>query len=102
MQAAILTFSTIFIIPESPRWLIYHDADDKAQIALEKINRDQIDKEFVVAEHLARLQQSRDAERDANAREKPTWGDLFRGTTRRRLFCAVGILVGQQIGAALR
>lgn len=90
----ILILSTLLILPESPRWLLYRNEDAKASRALAKIHHDRLDREEYVSEQLARLQAGRDQEREKAAQSKPKWTDLATNRTlRRRLFCVAGILV---------
>ena len=82
-----ITGSCIWLLPESPRWLLAHDREDLARRALRRLREDKsdaaIDKEVDLIKTGIRAHESR---------EKGTYGDLFRGVTLRRTL--VTILAG--------
>lgn len=93
----IIMLGVLFVIPESPRWLVSKDREAEAIKALTSINKDAPDYELVVREQYETLKVNRDDEINSSGGTS-RWGDLLRGSNRRRLICVVGILVGQQIG----
>ncbi|CAO1613143.1 unnamed protein product [Parajaminaea phylloscopi] len=86
----------MFVIPESPRWLVSKDRDDEALAALRKINAGQEDPERVAAAEMRSFTQARQDEREAKG--ESGWSTMLRGVERRKLLCVVGILGAQQIG----
>lgn len=86
----------MFIIPESPRWLVQKNRDDEAMAALRKINASQEDPELVAATEMRSFVQARDEE--VAMKGQSGWRSLLNGVERRKLICVVGILGSQQIG----
>lgn len=86
----------MFIIPESPRWLVQKNRDEQAMAALRKINASQEDPELVAAAEMRSFTQARDEE--IAMKGQSGWKTLFHGVERRKLICVVGILGSQQIG----
>lgn len=88
---ALILGSGILFLPESPRWLLAHENDAKAQSTLERLhlNRDRSNIDFVAREFKEI--------RDAIIAEKATtrsvsWGRMFTNAPyRRRLLLACGI-----------
>lgn len=85
----------MFIIPESPRWLLTKDRDEKAMAALRKINSGQDDPELIASVEFKAFSQARDEDR---ASKGGGWASLLHGVERRKFLAVVGILIGQQIG----
>ncbi|KAK8865577.1 hypothetical protein IAR55_000721 [Kwoniella newhampshirensis] len=93
----VLLVGVLFIVPESPRWLLYKGKPEKAERALFKIHGGSDYKEILVQEQLAILNKSREEEAEASS-SVSRWSDLWRNPVERRKFIAtVGILVSQQI-----
>lgn len=86
----------MFIIPESPRWLLSKDRDEDAMAALRKINSSQEDPELVASTELKLFMQARDDERASQGHGG--WGALLQGVEQRKFVCVLGILIAQQIG----
>ncbi|WWD18248.1 hypothetical protein CI109_102698 [Kwoniella shandongensis] len=93
----VLLVGVLFIVPESPRWLLYKGKPEKAERALFKIHGGSDYKEILVQEQLAILNKSREEEAESSS-SVSRWSDLWRNPVERRKFIAtVGILVSQQI-----
>ncbi|WWC68316.1 uncharacterized protein I206_102241 [Kwoniella pini CBS 10737] len=93
----VLLFGVLFIVPESPRWLLYKNKDAKAEKALRKIHAGSEYQDLLVQEQLAIINKSREEEAQASSSQS-RWSDLWRNPVERRKFIAtVGILVSQQI-----
>ncbi|WVQ85732.1 hypothetical protein IAT38_007899 [Cryptococcus sp. DSM 104549] len=93
----VLLFGVLFIVPESPRWLLYHGKEAKAERALGKIHGGSDYKDILVQEQLAILNKSREEEAESSSNESK-WSDLWKNPVeRRKFFATVGILVSQQI-----
>ncbi|XP_061356910.1 probable polyol transporter 4 [Gastrolobium bilobum] len=82
----------LFIIPESPRWLVMKNRVEEARSVLLKTNED----EKEVEERLAEIQQ---AAGHGNSEEKPVWLELLfpSPALRRMLITGLGIQCFQQI-----
>ncbi|PWN47702.1 general substrate transporter [Violaceomyces palustris] len=87
-----------FIIPESPRWLIGKERDDKALAALRRINKGQKEgvRDLVIQTEFQSFKQSRQDELDSSG--GGGWSTMFFGVERRKFICVLGILISQQIG----
>ncbi|OCF31834.1 sugar transporter [Kwoniella heveanensis BCC8398] len=93
----VLLFGVLFIVPESPRWLLYRGKEAKAERALAKIHGGSEYKDSLVQEQLAILNKAREEEAEASS-SVSRWSDLYRNPVeRRKFFATVGILVSQQI-----
>ncbi|TYJ52670.1 hypothetical protein B9479_006719 [Cryptococcus floricola] len=93
----VLLIGVLFIVPESPRWLLYHGKEAKAEKALMTIHGGSDYKDILVSEQMAILTKSREEEAEASSSESK-WSDLWKNPVERRKFLAtVGILVSQQI-----
>ncbi|ODN83974.1 hypothetical protein L202_00012 [Cryptococcus amylolentus CBS 6039] len=93
----VLLAGVLLIVPESPRWLLYHGKEAKAEKALMTIHGGSDYKEILVSEQMAILTKSREEEAEAASSESK-WSDLWKNPVeRRKFFATVGILVSQQI-----
>ncbi|WWC88190.1 uncharacterized protein L201_003095 [Kwoniella dendrophila CBS 6074] len=93
----VLLFGVLFIVPESPRWLLYRGKEAKAEKALKKIHAGSDYQDSLVQEQLAILNKSREEEAKSSS-SVSKWSDLYKNPVERRKFIAtVGILVSQQI-----
>ncbi|KAE8241537.1 hypothetical protein A4X06_0g7499 [Tilletia controversa] len=89
----------IFLVPESPRWLVSKDRDVEAKRALQRINKTQINPQAVVEAEYATFVASRNNERELAQSQKGGWSELIKHPVERRKFLLVlGILACQQIG----
>jgi len=88
----------MFLVPESPRWLINKDRDAEARKALRRINKTQDNPEAVVEAEFNTFVQSRTDERELAKTQKGGWSELINNPVERRKFLTVlGILASQQI-----
>lgn len=94
----ILALGVIFIIPESPRWLISKNKNGEALAALHRVHKGQSDEDAQVEEQYDTYMKAKQEEAELTNSEPSRWRDLLKGTTRRKFICAVGILISQQIG----
>ncbi len=87
-----------FIIPESPRWLIQKNRDEKALAALKRVNKGQPEdcREQVIALEYKAFRQARQDELELSG--EGGWKTLMHGVELRKFACVLGILIGQQIG----
>lgn len=86
---AALFFIIIFFIPESPRWLIVRDKDDRARKVLQKINRS----ESEVAYQIADIKQVISSENGSN------WKLLFQSGILKAVIIGASIaILGQFMG----
>lgn len=84
----VLLFGGMWLLPESPRWLIAHDQDDKAEDALKRL-RPGTDpsEEFKTLCHDIKGDDKDDVQ----------WTDLFKGRARMPLIVGVGLAIFQQV-----
>ncbi|KAL1699970.1 general substrate transporter [Schizophyllum commune] len=94
----VLALGVIFIIPESPRWLISKNKNGEALAALHRVHKGQSDEDAQVEEQYDTYMKAKQEEAELTNSEPSRWRDLLKGTTRRKFICAVGILISQQIG----
>lgn len=86
--------SMVWLIPESPRWLIRKNKTEKAEKALKRIYAD--DKSYDAAVDVAKIQAVIDEEASATA--EGSWLELFTDPIeRRKLLYSAGALIAQQI-----
>lgn len=91
----VLLFCGQFIIPESPRWLVNKNREEKAIRSLQRINKDQPDPDEVVN---AQLDSFNKAKEEELAIGKAKWSDLLTNPVeRRKLAIVCGVLSSQQI-----
>ncbi|KAG9456551.1 hypothetical protein H6P81_001059 [Aristolochia fimbriata] len=86
----------LFIIPESPRWLVMHNRIDEAKFVLLKINEN----ESEVEERLAEIEEAAGTKNpDKKYEDKATWYELLRPSPiiRRMIITGLGIQCFQQI-----
>ena len=91
----IIIFGGMFVVPESPRWLLSKDREEKAFAALERVHKgnDEID----IRQEIKVIMDAKAAEAQESGGVS-RWRDLFAGVQKRKFFGAFGILVCQQIG----
>ncbi|KAK0526676.1 hypothetical protein OC834_004712 [Tilletia horrida] len=88
----------MFLVPESPRWLISKDRDADARRALVRINKTQDNPEAVVEAEFATFVAARNDERELAQSSRGGWSELLRHPVERRKFLTVlGVLVCQQV-----
>lgn len=85
----------LFVIPESPRWLVLQDRVDEARSILLRTIGD----EKEVEERLADILQTAHKSRSSNSEEKAVWYEILRpnATVFKMLSAAVGLQCFQQI-----
>ena len=82
---ALVFGALLFLIPESPRWLVERKREDEARRVLEKVGG----ADFAATELVAI--------RDALAGEKGTWSELFSPALRRPLAIGIALAILQQV-----
>ncbi|XP_058078032.1 probable polyol transporter 4 [Magnolia sinica] len=93
---SVLIGFALFIIPESPRWLVMHNRVEEARSVLLKINENEAE----VEERLAEIEEAAgNANPEKKLEEKEVWLELLRPspTIRRMLITGFGIQCFQQI-----
>jgi len=85
-------FLVVFVMPESPRWLVAKDRDAEAIQVLTKIYPDGFDVQLVAEDIREALEREEAAERAVG------WGVIFNPTpaVRRMLLVGVGTAIAQQ------
>lgn len=92
---SLILFISMFIIPESPRWLVYKGREEQAKHALMRINKDQKDPDLVVAMQYQSFLEAHNEELEMG---KSGWKSLLHGVELRKLVIVCGVLMAQQIG----
>jgi len=78
----------VWVLPESPRWLMEHKGVEAARAALQKFRTGDVEEE------LQSIKESIDAEKNSGA---ATWGEMFApGHFRKRVIAATGLQFAQQ------
>lgn len=85
-----------FIIPESPRWLVYRDKMSRAEKNLWRIHGARPDAQACVDEEMRVYNQAKDDELQSSGKDA-TWASVFAADNRKKLFVVCGILICQQI-----
>lgn len=93
MAPALLMIGLVWLVPESPRYLVTRDRNEKARANLRKIRGEsytnaEIDAEIEATIKFTALERQIDA--------STSYLDCFRGTDRRRTLIAIMMMVGQQ------
>ncbi|GAA94684.1 uncharacterized protein L969DRAFT_87595 [Mixia osmundae IAM 14324] len=94
----VMMAGVIFILPESPRWLMAHDRSQEAAQAVARIAVMPADSPYVLRE----VESIASAARAEKMRSKATWSDAFRpaGKTRYRTLLLIFLQVAQQATGA--
>nr|UOP56969.1 putative sugar transport protein [Thecaphora frezii] len=94
----IILIAGLVILPESPRWLVSKNKNEKALASLERINKGQdpsVRADVIQFEYDSFLQARRD---EVELGGDGGWGSLFKEVELRKFICVVGVLISQQIG----
>ena len=86
---SLLQICTVFLLPESPRWLISQDRDDEAFEVLTKYHAEGDSSSLLVQAEMAQIRSTIKIEMEHS---KQTWLDLFRTAGMRRRALIAGFL----------
>ena len=86
---SLLQISTVFLLPESPRWLVSKDRDDEAFAILAKYHAEGDASSLLVQAEMAQIRSTIKIEMEHS---KQTWLDLFRTAGMRRRTLIAGFL----------
>ncbi|KAI1871338.1 uncharacterized protein JN550_004783 [Neoarthrinium moseri] len=90
---AVVIICLFYFTPNSPRWLVFNDRSDEALAILKRV-RAKRDRDLGIPElEIAAMRK----DGSSGKREKGPWIDLIKGTNRRRLAIACGIMSFQQL-----
>ncbi|KAI5305431.1 hypothetical protein KEM56_004468 [Ascosphaera pollenicola] len=90
----LLVLTTMWFVPESPRWLVRRGKHEKARAALTQINKG--DETYDVDREFNEMKQS--VEEESLLSENSRWRDLiFDPIERRKLIFSCGALIAQQV-----
>ncbi|KAI1266295.1 general substrate transporter [Xylariaceae sp. FL1019] len=93
LAPAVLIIALLYFTPDSPRWLLFNDRTEEALTELKKIRKKR-DVDLGIPElEIAAMREYL----EEGTKEKGSWVDLIRGTNRRRLGIACGIMIFQQL-----
>jgi len=94
IPAFIVAFSTIFFLPESPRFLVKKGCDTEALGVLERLAGTVPNAKEIAAAELREIQ---DELSQIEAAGSLSWADVFRGPALTALLCGVGVTSGQNV-----
>ncbi|WVR04786.1 hypothetical protein IAU60_001798 [Kwoniella sp. DSM 27419] len=99
-MAGVIMALLLFVMPESPRWLVAHSRPDEARFVISCL-LDREEDDVVVGNQVEEIARAVELERDS----AKTWADLFRSThddqrEKRRMLTAVGVQVAQAISGS--
>lgn len=94
---ALILFIGQFIIPESPRWLVFKGRTDEAAKSLYRINKDQDNPDLNVQVQLDSFQEAHREEQELGKTSSGWLSLITQSVERRKLIIVCGVLAAQQI-----
>ncbi|ETI20925.1 hypothetical protein G647_07268 [Cladophialophora carrionii CBS 160.54] len=80
----------MFFVPESPRWLLFHNRPEQARRALDRLRGSSLTPEFLNEEY---VEMARGIEEEKELASSASYLDMFKGSDRRRTIICLGTVM---------